>query len=315
MEVLKNESKASVTHSKDLSIRGLFEKYRAKRFLFIQPGGNFGDYLIYAGATKIAKEFEVNYFEVAYGKFLNTSLNGFDVAYIHGSGGFNPWWSGTPIKVLQRLLSSFKGIVIVGPSSFHADSEFLHAWIKTAIETNTANRVILFARELPSFNFLVQNLANPIEIGLDHDTALNLTRNDFFKKQPKRKYPLTILREDKEGLKVDTESNFFVRIDPALYCRSFPHWLEVHDKAVEICSNRLHSAILGTVLGIPTTLLPNSYHKNRSVWEFSLQARGVQWAEKPLFQPSQNKFNRFFDQAMGRFSSKTRQRVLRLIGI
>ena len=45
-------------------------------------------------------------------------------------------------------------------------------------------------------------------------------------------------------------------------------------------TDRLHSAILGTILGIPVTLMPNSYHKNRAVWEYSLSERGVKWLDE-----------------------------------
>ena len=69
-------------------------------------------------------------------------------------------------------------------------------------------------------------------------------------------------------------------VDPVRYSYSFKHWVRLHARAASIVTNRLHSAICGSILGVPTTLLPNNYHKARGVWEQSLAARGVQWAER-----------------------------------
>jgi hypothetical protein len=55
--------------------------------------------------------------------------------------------------------------------------------------------------------------------------------------------------------------------------------LRIHAYADRIISNRLHSAIVGSVLGRPVDLLPGNYHKNRSIWEFCLSQRGVRWLD------------------------------------
>ena len=64
------------------------------------------------------------------------------------------------------------------------------------------------------------------------------------------------------------------------FCRSFNQWVALHRRARCIVTNRLHSAIASVVLGKQTVLLPNSYHKNRSVWEYSLRERGVLWSDE-----------------------------------
>jgi len=68
-------------------------------------------------------------------------------------------------------------------------------------------------------------------------------------------------------------------IDPTLFCRSFEHWVMIHAEAKHVITNRLHSAIVSCLLGKKVTLLPNSYHKNRAVWEYSLSGLGVNWQE------------------------------------
>ena len=70
-----------------------------------------------------------------------------------------------------------------------------------------------------------------------------------------------------------------VRLDPVFFCKDFTHWVRLHMGAKSIITNRTHSSILGTILGKETTLFPSSYHKNLSVWEYSLKKRNVQWAD------------------------------------
>jgi exopolysaccharide biosynthesis predicted pyruvyltransferase EpsI len=46
-----------------------------------------------------------------------------------------------------------------------------------------------------------------------------------------------------------------------------------------IITDRLHFAISGLILGRETTILPNSYHKNRSMYETWLRDLGCNFAE------------------------------------
>jgi hypothetical protein len=55
--------------------------------------------------------------------------------------------------------------------------------------------------------------------------------------------------------------------------------VRIHLFARSITTNRLHSAIIGAIAGKPVTIGPGSYHKNRSVWQYSLAERGVRWVD------------------------------------
>jgi exopolysaccharide biosynthesis predicted pyruvyltransferase EpsI len=127
---------------------------------------------------------------------------------------------------------------------------------------------------------LQEKVSKRVEVILDHDTALNLTKDDFKINVPKKNYVLYCIRGDKE-MNRGQDYNFLSKwIDAVTYSRTFEEWLSLHAAAKRIITNRLHSAIIGSVLEIPTVLLPNSYHKNRAVWEFSLKPRHVKWHEK-----------------------------------
>jgi len=269
-----NNIKVKIVSNKLLN---LFKQFKDRKFLFIEPGGNFGDTLIYLGAHKLANLSHVKFESLNYQQFIRLDLSNNDIIYIHGSGGFVPWWSGRPIKIFRKAISFSKNIVILGPTTFSTDKDFLKKTLIQDIKNGKTRNFYIFAREHVSYNILKELLPSKYNIYLDHDTALNLCSEDFLLTKGKGNFTLYSIREDKESLNVITPDFFSICLDPIRFCYSFEHWLMLHAQAKNIITNRLHSAILGSILNIPTTLLPNSYHKNHSVWEFSLSKRGVKW--------------------------------------
>ena len=114
--------------------------------------------------------------------------------------------------------------------------------------------------------------------------------------QPVGYYDLIVLREDPEqpirpttgGMWTGPVESRAITLDPAYAAINFRHWVRIHLYAKSIITNRLHSSIIGAVAGKPVTLGPGSYHKNRSVWEYSLANQGVHWTDS--IEPSPNKF-------------------------
>ncbi len=257
----------------------LFRQYKKHKFIFVEPGGNYGDYLIYRGAYKLADFSGIDYQTVKFMNFMTSEYDSDTVIYIHGSGGFVPWWSGTPMQALNRIVKTHRGMTIVGPTTFYTDSSFLKESIKPIFRGCSCNKVYIFARERVSYAFLKDNLPSTVEILLDHDTALNLNYQDLHKDQVYGKYKLYAIRRDKELKDCFKRNILSLWLDPIRFCKNFEHWIMLHAMAKEIITNRLHSSILATIINIPATLIANSYHKNRSVWEFSLRERGVKWHE------------------------------------
>ncbi len=264
----------------------LFERYRDLSFLLVEPGGNHGDYLIYRGAEILAQEAGIRFRSLSHKEFMASPPEKNTVVYIHGSGGYCPWWTQTPVLELRKAVSEFTGPVILGPTTFHADRDFFQETIAADLKTPRED-IHVIAREKTSYAAIEEVLPKGVNLLLDHDTALNCTAEDLFP-GPRRKrpapyaiarYSLYAIRQDKEAFGEVEQNPLAVRIDAGEQCYDFLHWAGVHRWAREIVTNRLHSSILGAIFGIPTTLLPNRYHKNRSVWEFSLRERGVQWAE------------------------------------
>lgn len=70
--------------------------------------------------------------------------------------------------------------------------------------------------------------------------------------------------------------------DPARLCPTPADYLALAGRYAHIVTDRLHFAICGLLNRRRVTLLPNSYHKNRSIWESWLSDLGCKWADDPL---------------------------------
>jgi exopolysaccharide biosynthesis predicted pyruvyltransferase EpsI len=277
---MRNQNPSGLRKNRVISekVFKLFKNLRSSKFIFVEPGGNFGDYLIYRGAYKLAKLAGLHFEVLKHDDFMNRDCPEDQVIYINGSGGFVPFWSGRPIKGLQKALATHKGIVVLGPTTFYDDDEYIKSIFDDIFSRVIAKDVFIFTREKYSFSFLNKFAPDFVNKDFDHDTAINLNKNDFNLILNKQKYCLYAIREDKE--KIDSTKHIFGTIDPIKVARNFEEWLLLHANAASIITNRLHSAICGFVMEVPTTLMPNSYHKNRSAWEFSLAEQGVQWQDK-----------------------------------
>ena len=259
-------------------VRRLFAAYADRPFMVVRPGGNAGDQLIYRGAEKIARQIGVAFTVVSHDEFMAGAYGPDTVLYLHGGGGYNPIWSGKPMVALEKAVRH-PGVVIQGPQTYWDDLDFLSERVGRIVREASCERLVMMAREATSHGLLQQVVPASVEAMLDHDTALNLAASDIAR-PPGLDYVYYAIRDDKEANPVAVHEYAAVWGDPVLIAPDFDGWVTLHAGAKAIVTNRLHSAILGGILGIPTTLCPNNYFKNRAVWEYSLQHLGVAWAEQ-----------------------------------
>lgn len=247
-------------------------------FVFVIQGGNQGDNMIYMGANKLANSLGLKYskhFCYSPTKVNPTIIPELDkdvVIYMHGGGGFNKWWGWSPVLVRRLREKNPKNVIIVGPSTFDSDMEMLKG---------LPQDVIYFAREETSYKLLEPLFPS---VYLDHDTSLNLKYGDGYldaligTDALRSNYSLLAIRGDAElgGFPATiNRSDFKIQVDPCVT----KNWAQLHMNASVIMTNRCHSAILGSLLGKRTILFPGSYHKNKSIWNYSLRERGVEFIE------------------------------------
>ena len=291
----------------------VFQQYRDRPFVFLESGGNAGDHLIWKGADKLASVAGLNVRRLGFDAFMQATFADDEVIYIHGGGGYNPWWSGKPMTALEKVMASHKGVVIQGPQSVHPDEGFLRERVVDRIQNPTVEKLYFFCRERYSHRAMQNVLPDWVELRLDHDTAFNLDSEDLVERDETAGYTLYVIRRDKEApgeADLDLTAPW---MDPAIDTPKYKDWLRVHARAARIVTNRLHSSIAGMILGKPTTLIANSYFKNRAVWEFSLKDRGVAWQDEiPAVSSAGRIVNRI--QPLRRvLGSRTGQRFMRRV--
>lgn len=260
-----------------------FEELRGTRMLFVEPGGNWGDYLIYFGAEKLAHQAGIEIEKMSIKEFLARNSDDSNV-YIHGGGGFNEWCSGASFDCLGFALQNYKNTVVYGPCTTSINVPFLNERFSKCFENTIAKRVIIFAREQLTYDLLQRVDATRInaEINIDHDTALHLTKQDLLERagEEANNYTLFGYRIDNESSSVKLQPSCLRCVfDPPMYATSFEHWIRIHAHAKKIITNRTHSSIAGAILEKDTTLFASKYHKNESIWKYSLKQKGVTWAD------------------------------------
>lgn len=264
----------------------IFSEYKNKKFLFVEPGGNWGDYLIYFGAEVLAKKYNIDFESLSISEFTKRDVDDAFV-YIHGGGGFNEWCSGSTFKCLSHALNNYPEMVIYGPCTTSKNLNFLTEKFEECLDGKISKNFVCFARENTTFEILnkIPALKNRSEIYCDHDTAFHVTKKDVEERIGKEKFDYCLLgyRKDNESSSVRHKGDISkIIIDPPMFAKSFDHWLRIHAYANEIITNRTHSSIIGAVLGKKTTLFASKYHKNKSIWEYSLQPMGVIWADDSI---------------------------------
>jgi hypothetical protein len=302
-------------------LTNLFAANRDRRWYFVNPGGNWGDHLIYAGAESLARSHGLSWTSLDYRNIDDAPPPPGSAIYLHGGGGLNPWCSGRAFAILRSALRAPGVLVIQGPQTCDTANDETRRLFASALAETAAEEVHFFVRELTSARYLAEMLPPAFSLHVEHDTAFHLPLDELLalaglRKLPTGRYSLIVSREDDEisstgPLAAGRDS---VRMDPANYARDFSHWLRIHAFATQIASNRLHSAIVGSLLGKPVQLLPGSYHKNRSVWEFSLKERGVEWRDR-LDEPSPGASSLAWLPERIRNSWKVRRALFRARGV
>jgi len=279
-----------------------FEEYlrehNALRTLLVTPGGNHGDTLIHMGHVKKLEEYGFNYscfnleerysrnpvlaakYLVNIGLWKMGSMDGFrlvdvpgdtELVLFEGGGYINDIWYGPTL--LNQVLRRNHQPVAVGPQSIRLSAE--------TIETYKENRLVhLFCREEASLVKLTQmDLAGNVVIQKSPEVALYLTREDLegFIAPLDPDYQLVVFRNDKESVLTEGLKRKVIGgcdnpvVSDVSMKGSLTDFVSAVKCAEEVFTDRLHVAILGSILGRKVTLFGNIYHKNRGVWEYSLR--------------------------------------------
>ncbi|OHB75174.1 MAG: hypothetical protein A2W31_05720 [Planctomycetes bacterium RBG_16_64_10] len=223
----------------------VFEPLTGRRIGYVRPYGNVGDALIDWATRQLFAEFHIDW------EICDPNADraeDFDELVFGGGGNMgtryrNNW------ELRSRVLALGLPVTVL-PQSF------------TSPEERPYRRV--YVRERASMAFCPQALLSPdLALGLEHDVGRPPTRGlgVFLRRDPERATGLRWLSRD-----------------PARVCRTPQEYLDLAASYERIVTDRLHFAICGLLAGRETTLLPNDYHKNASMYETWLKTLGCRFA-------------------------------------
>lgn len=279
---------------------------RDRKTVTISPGGNHGDTLIHMGLVKKLEEQGYDYsslnLESLYrgnpvigGKYLmNIFLwkTGIDAGFrlIHvpedvglvlfdGGGYMNDVWYGPAL--LKAVIRQTEAPIAVCPQSYVFSRSRIANYFMDGREAT------LFCRERYSYDHLTeQGLPPNVQLKVSPELALYLAPEDLreYVEPREERYQLVAMRQDRESavperllreIKGACDNPVTRDISMEGSLTDFVSWVA---NAETVYTDRLHVAILSSILGKDATLYGNRYHKNRGVWEYSLRD-GVRFVE------------------------------------
>ncbi len=225
----------------------LFTPLLGRRCGLVDGHGNVGDHLIYLATRQLLDAFGVEWIAQR-----PEDRDPVDVLLLFGGGNLG---SRYPKELEIRRQALQRGLpAIVLPQSLMGP------------EPGPFERV--YVRERASLRYCPEGILAPeLALGYDHATPVAAPHEAFG----------LFLRADEERRIPPVPG----ASDPTCLCKTPAAYLALAARYAHIVTDRLHFAICGLIQRRRVTLLPNSYHKNRSLWETWLRDLGCEWADHP----------------------------------
>jgi exopolysaccharide biosynthesis predicted pyruvyltransferase EpsI len=236
----------------------VFEPFRGHRVGYIRLRGNVGDSLIEAAAFQMLRYFEIDFVVTA-----PSSSAKVDEWLIAGGGNMGSYYHVCQ-EERRQVLADGRPVSVL-PQSFITPEQFAYKRV--------------FVREKTSLTLrpdalLAPDLALGLQVPWHWKAMLGIDRL----RPSKASIAEGLwLRRDREALFSDSRSLG----DPAEHCLTAFQYLRLAAQQNHVITDRLHFAVAALLCGRKTTLLPNGYHKNRSMYETWLRELGCEWSDAP----------------------------------
>ena len=263
----------------EIKIKHILEVFNKHKVDFLPNFGNIGDTLIYASTKKLFNEHQIDYSIVSDYKKANS-----DVLFVCGGGALIDKYY-TLHRSINEIYKNYNEIIILPSTIDGINSKHLF---------NIAGKKLkICCREKKTYGFMMQNFLYKENIFLCEDLAMSY---DFSNYIDIGYGHLNSFRVDRERTNIEYPlSNIDLSIE--LYLEHKPYrvdywnisyWNEYLDlflnsiaKYRTISTNRLHIAIAAVKMNKEVKLFPNSYFKNKAVYEYSLSKyENIKWINK-----------------------------------
>ncbi len=237
---------------KEFDLKKYIRKYKNANVDFLRFPGNYGDSLIWHGTKKLLLSLNISEHCV---DIFSPKYN--DVLFIDGGGNLVDHYSDIRNFLIKKP-ALYKEVVVL-PHTIFGEKQ-------VEILNNVSSKLTIFCREKISAKFLEDKLIQA-EIYLWHDCAFY----NKFVQVPEGNRVMNVFRSDIESLlNIQPESNNDLSCN-GYATKPLDELIEILQKCVQVNTDRLHIAIAATLLGKKVKLFPNSYYKNKAVFEYSLK--------------------------------------------
>lgn len=235
----------------------VFVPLAGKRIGYFPLNGNVGDQLGHQAVRGLFNYFGIDFEEISAWQ-LESPDGHLAVDELVISGGGNMGTALYRVPSRQRRLALATGLPItVFPQTFFDNEEDLSGYKK------------IYVRERRSLSLNDRfELAPDMAMGLDNLPPLNKAAERLG----------VFLRRDLEARFPEQPASLG---DPAAICTDWQEYLELAGMFGHVVTDRLHFAIAALLQNRSATLLPNSYWKNRAVFDSWLEPFECAWAEDP----------------------------------
>lgn len=237
----------------EYDLKLFLERFRNQTVDFFRFNGNYGDSLIWHGTMALFESVGIRTVRV---NNQTEPLN--EVLIIDGGGNFVDYYDDVR-NFLVAKHQLYREIVIL-PHTIYGLAQIE---VLQLLGSNTT----IFCRETESARF-VSNVASRCRVYLWHDCAFY---NRLEQAPSKGNKTLLAFRSDKEsaGRKISWRNKDISRKGNAT--KPLDKFLGTIKKYDRVHTDRLHVAIAATMLGKQVVLYPNSYYKNKAVYEYTLR--------------------------------------------
>ena len=237
---------------KELDPKNFLQNYNGASVDFYRFPGNYGDSLIWHGTKILLSTLGISKHcvETESPQFNNT-------LFIDGGGNFIDYYHDVRDFLVKK--SELYEDIIILPHTIFGEKQI-------EILNDIHGNLTVFCRERVSANFLQQRLTHG-NLYLWHDCAFY----NIFAQTPGGTGVLRAFRTDTESLLLaQPESNNDLSYD-GYAKKPLDGLFETIKRYERVDTDRLHIAIGATLLGKQVRLFPNSYYKNKAVFDYSLK--------------------------------------------
>lgn len=236
---------------KEFDLKIYLKNYTGQCVDFFRFGGNYGDSIIWHGTMNLLSELNIS---IANVDLLSEKTN--DILVIDGGGNFVDYYDDVRNFIIQNH-DRYKEIILL-PHTIYGVKQIE---VLSKLRRNTT----IFCREKESAKF-VDSFGKSCNVFLWHDCAFY----NSFEKSEMGIGILNAFRSDCESImKLIPESNIDISYN-GYATKPLNDFLYTISKYELINTDRLHVAITAVLMGKNVNLYPNSYFKNKAVFDYSL---------------------------------------------